>query len=113
MKIKIVIQMLDMQDYGSNQIQDRRAVVFEGELDIAPKGEYLTKISLLSEGMEHPICDVPFSPTVGYWKWIPPMMDDSQAMEIMEQIMMKAGEVVAAEQREETEEPESEGPMPA
>jgi hypothetical protein len=97
MKVKIVIQMLAMEEHDLNQIQTRHAEVFNGELDIAPKGEYLTKISLIAEGYPHPICDVPFSPTVGYWRWIPPMEDDSGEMESREIRMMQNA------QTEETE----------
>ena len=110
MKIKIVIQMMEMHDYDLNDIQVRHSQVWEGEMDLAPKGEYLTKISLISEGMEHPICDVPFSPTVGYWKWIPPMVDDSQEMEQREQKMMAGN---ANETTEQKEAGEIEGTMPA
>lgn len=112
MRVKIIIQMTEMQEHDLNQIQTRHAEIFNGELDIAPKGEYLTKISLIAEGYEHPICDVPFSPIVGYWKWIPPMMDDSEAMEIMEQQMMRGNSVDETEQQKEAGTEETEGTMP-
>jgi hypothetical protein len=88
MKIKIIIQLLTMNDADQSSLSIRHAEVFNGELDIAPKGEYLTKISLIAEGHPHPICDVPFSPTVGYWEWHPPMTDDSGEMESREIRMM-------------------------
>lgn len=70
MKCRIVINTVAMTD-GMDTMH-RTSEVWSGELEIMPKGEYLTKISILAEGMEHPICDVPFSPMVGYWQWMSP-----------------------------------------
>ena len=72
MKVKIVINTIKMDDHGENEIHRFTSEVWSGEMDILPEGEYLTKISIIAEGMEHPICDVPFSPSEGYWKWINP-----------------------------------------
>lgn len=71
-KVKIVINTLKMDDHGQNTIHEYTSEVWSGEMDILPDGEYLTKISIIAEGIDHPICDVPFSPTVGYWSWMSP-----------------------------------------
>lgn len=33
--------------------------------------EYLAKISVIAEGVVHPICEVPFNPHSGYYQWVP------------------------------------------
>jgi hypothetical protein len=73
MKVKIIINTLHLgQDGLKANTQMRTAQVWEGELDIFDDSEYLTKISLIAEGKEHPICDVPFSPdmTPSYWMYV-------------------------------------------
>lgn len=78
MKVKIVINTIKMDDYGQNQIHNYTSEVWSGELNILPEGEYITKLSIIGEGFEHPICDVPFSPTVGYWHWVSPEWADPE-----------------------------------
>ena len=67
MKIKIVIDTAD-----ENGEPMARSQVWEGELDILNDKEYLTRISIMAEGKEHPVCQVPFSPGIGYYQWIAP-----------------------------------------
>ena len=86
MKVKIVINTMEIAP-GGESTQYRVSEVWSGELDILPKGEYLTKISIIAEGIEHPICDVPFSVTMGYWQWIPPLVDDERMEEIEDAII--------------------------
>lgn len=90
MRVKIIIKMMDMEEHDTNQIRVRHAEVFSGELDIAPKGEYLTKISILAEGYEHPICDVPFSPLEGYWSWHSSEAGDDPELEAREIKMIQS-----------------------
>lgn len=77
MKIKIVINTMTLDNEAESSTK-RWAEVWSGEMDILEKGEYLTKISIIAEGMAHPICDIPFSPIEGYWQWIPPLIDDDE-----------------------------------
>jgi hypothetical protein len=52
--------------------------VWGGELDILSDMEYLTKISIIAEGVEHPICDIPFAIGIGHWMWCPPEMNTEE-----------------------------------
>jgi hypothetical protein len=69
-KIKIIINTIEMEPDDENRLIRRTSEVWSGELDILPKGEYLTKISIMAEGINEPICDVPFSPMEGHYQWI-------------------------------------------
>lgn len=86
MKIKIVINTMEIAP-GGQSAQYRTSEIWSGEMNILPKGEYLTKISILTDGIEHPICDIPFSVTMGYWQWVPPLVDDERMEEIEEAII--------------------------
>lgn len=81
MKVKIIIETMENMP-GTT----RKSEIFNGELDIKPEGEYLTKISVIAEGYPHPICDVPFSPMTGHWRWYPPLTDNEQ-LEAIENII--------------------------
>lgn len=67
MKIKIVINTAD-----ENGEPMARSEIWEGELEILDKNEYLTLISIIAEGKEHPVCQIPFSLHVGWYEWHPP-----------------------------------------
>ena len=79
MKAKITIQTYvdtrteeerDLAFYVKGFREDSE--VWSGELDIIPEGVYLTKISVIAEGIEHPICEIPFAIGIGHWIWVPP-----------------------------------------
>lgn len=67
MKIKIVINTRVAEESGDN-----RSEIWSGELEIKDKDEYLTMISVIGEGIEHPICQIPFAIGIGHYLWIPP-----------------------------------------
>jgi hypothetical protein len=76
MKCKIVIETFLMTEKGEGPFDYKgmrtRAEVWSGELELKRDDEYLSKISIIAEGEEHPICDVPFALDIGYWQWVPP-----------------------------------------
>jgi len=67
MKIKIMINTRKADD-----IADNRSVIWEGDLEILDKEEYLMKISMIGEGQPQPLCEVPFAIGIGYYHWFPP-----------------------------------------
>jgi hypothetical protein len=67
MKVKIVI---DTKVEGENGMH--RSPVWEGELEIIDEQEYLMLISVMAEGMPHPIVQVPFAKGIGHYIYIPP-----------------------------------------
>lgn len=69
MKVKIVIVTASVE--GGEYTGMRRSEVWNGELDILDDQEYLVKMSVIGEGMEHPIVDIPFATGIGHWHWIP------------------------------------------
>lgn len=69
------------------ELEEHRAEVFDGELEIEPNGEYIVKMSIIGEGFNHPICDIPFSPMVGYYKWISPLTDNDKLEEVEQNII--------------------------
>jgi hypothetical protein len=82
MKVKIVVAALeDKEPGGLDQFQQRteetRSVIWEGELDILRDNIYITKISVIGEGEEHPIVDIPFSLDQGWWQWMPAHSNDA------------------------------------
>ena len=89
MRMKIVISTMERLDSG-----ERRSEIWNGEMDILEDGEYITKISILGEGMEHPICEIPFSPMTGYWQWIPPLVDDDILEERENKIVENTNELM-------------------
>jgi hypothetical protein len=82
MKIRIVINTMTKESDS-----ERRSEVWSGEIDIIPEDEYLTKISLIADGINNPICDIPFSVMTGHYQWIPPYTDDERLEEIEESLM--------------------------
>jgi hypothetical protein len=67
MKVRIVINTRRAEQDGDN-----RSTIWEGELEIKDKDEYLTMISVIGEGQPQPICQVPFAIGIGHYLWIPP-----------------------------------------
>jgi hypothetical protein len=67
MKCQIVIETRQAEQEGNN-----RSKIWEGELEIKDKDEYLMLISVLAEGQPQPICQVPFAIGIGHYLWIPP-----------------------------------------
>lgn len=92
-KVKILIDTIEMSDHSENKLINRRSEVWSGEMEILPKGEYLTKISIIAEGFNEPICEVPFSPMTGYYQWIPPLVDSEELEEIEETIIENTKEL--------------------
>jgi hypothetical protein len=66
MKVKMVMNTVEGSANGQVRTTNQ---IWEGEIEI-PAGVFVTKISVLGEGEWHPICDVPFSLSEGYWAWI-------------------------------------------
>ena len=60
----------DSKPFDQNGFQSR-AEIWRGEINIEDKKEYLTRIVMIADGQEHPICDIPFAIGSGYWAWIP------------------------------------------
>lgn len=56
--------------FGENGYQSR-AEIWRGDIDIKDDMEYLTRVVMITDGIEHPICDIPFAIGSGYWAWIP------------------------------------------
>lgn len=77
MKCKIIINALEGK---VPPFTLTRTEVWSGEMQVE-EGIMLLKFSVLAEGETHPICEVPFSRTVGHWKWIPPEMEHSEEVE--------------------------------
>lgn len=76
MKCKIFINTLTVKPVPGKPLDARTQMatsqIWEGELDIVDENEYITKVVIIAEGKEHPICEVPFSPDMGgYWQYIP------------------------------------------
>lgn len=69
MKVKIIINTMEPEN---GELNERRSEIWSGELELRHPNEYLTKISVIAQGIAHPICEVPFSPYIGYYRWIPP-----------------------------------------
>lgn len=78
MKIRIIInsyrdtrtqEEMERPFYIKGQISTSE--VWRGDLDILSDREYLTKISIIADGISHPICDIPFGVGIGHWMWIP------------------------------------------
>ena len=67
MKVKMVIETRQAEQEGNNRSQ-----IWEGELDIKDKDEYLMMVSVIAEGQPQPICQVPFAIGIGHYLWIPP-----------------------------------------
>ena len=67
MNVKIIITTMKAEENGTH-----RSLVWEGELDIKDKTEYLTMISIMGEGEPQPICQIPFAIGIGHYLWIPP-----------------------------------------
>lgn len=67
MKVKMIIETRKSEQEGNNRSQ-----VWEGELEIKDRDEYLMLISVIAEGIPQPICQVPFSVGIGYYMWVPP-----------------------------------------
>lgn len=86
MKVKIVINTMTIDNEAETSTK-RWAEVWSGEMDILAKDEYLTKISIIAEGIAHPICDIPFSVMEGYWQWVPPLVDDGEIEDREERVI--------------------------
>lgn len=70
MIIRIVINSAEIID-GKEQEGEHRTEIFRGDVNIERDSEYITKISIIADGEPQPICDVPFSPGIGHYIWIP------------------------------------------
>lgn len=70
MKVRIVVEDVTPL-YGGARLEISKSEVWSGELELLRESTYITKISLIGEGMEHPLCDVPFSMDTGHWLWVP------------------------------------------
>lgn len=72
-RIKIIFQSRDKTTGGFISSE-----VWSGEWELNTEGEYLSKVSVIAEGVEHPICDIPFGLDIGYWHWYPPMVEENE-----------------------------------
>jgi hypothetical protein len=67
---------------GTNLLEykghEERAEIWRGEINIEKESTYITKVSIIADGEEHPICDIPFSLTEGFWQWVPPMVETEE-----------------------------------
>ena len=70
MKCQIIIDTIVDGEDGLH-----RSKIWEGELEILDKHEYLVLVSVMAEGELHPICQIPFAKDIGHFVWIPPGMD--------------------------------------
>lgn len=69
MKAKIVIMTASVE--SGEYTGMRHSEIWSGELEILDDREYLVKMSVIGEGMEHPIVDIPFATGIGHWHWVP------------------------------------------
>lgn len=69
MKCKIVVEDVTHL-YEGTRLEFSRTQVWEGELELLPEQVYMTKVSIIAEGREHPVCDIPFSMDTGHWIWV-------------------------------------------
>jgi hypothetical protein len=67
MKVRI---MIDTQVNGEEGMH--RSKIWEGDLEILNKQEYLTMVSVIAEGEPQPICQIPFALGIGHYIWVPP-----------------------------------------
>lgn len=67
MKCKIIINTLNYPDEGDSYMASSE--IWSGELELLNEHEYLMKLSLIAEGKEHPLCDMPFGIDIGHWRW--------------------------------------------
>jgi hypothetical protein len=77
MRIKMVIDTHKEGEEGNH-----RSVVWEGELEILDKREYLMMISVMAEGEMQPICQIPFAVGMGHYLWVPPDPKEDPPIEI-------------------------------
>lgn len=70
MRVKIVVEDVTSL-YGGSRLEMSRSEIWSGEFDLRRDGTYITKVSMIAEGYEHPICDIPFSMDTGHWLWVP------------------------------------------
>lgn len=66
MKVSIIITTKKPEENGTH-----RSKVWEGILDIKDDTEYLMLISVIAEGVNEPICQVPFAKGIGHYVWVP------------------------------------------
>jgi hypothetical protein len=75
MQVRIIIDtwtsLEDAKPFDQRGYQSR-SEVWHGDINIENDKEYLTRITMIADGQEHPICDVPFAIGSGYWRWFPP-----------------------------------------
>lgn len=76
MKVKIVINTSDAEGHGI-----RRSEIWNGEMEILDKKEYLVMISVIGEGQPQPICQIPFAMGIGHYLWVPPDKEIDGLME--------------------------------
>lgn len=69
MKVKIIIDTQKTEADSHN-----RSLVWEGEMEILDKEEYLVRVSIVGEGQPQPLCQIPFALGIGYYHWFPPDM---------------------------------------
>lgn len=67
MKVSMIITTRKAEENG-----EHRSKIWEGELEIKDATEYLMMISVIAEGVNEPICQIPFAKGIGHYEWIPP-----------------------------------------
>lgn len=75
MKVSMIITTRKAEENGTH-----RSKVWEGELEIKDDTEYLMMISVIAEGVNEPIVQVPFAKGIGHYVWVPDDLSTEIAM---------------------------------
>lgn len=75
MQVRMIINTWKSTEQGQTPFAENgyqsRAEIWHGDINLEDDKEYLTRIVMITDGIEHPICDIPFAIGSGYWAWIP------------------------------------------
>jgi hypothetical protein len=79
MKCRVIIETFDLgnpEDGITEKGGQTRSEIWRGDINIENSREYLTRIQVIADGEEHPICDVPFGIGMGHWHYVPADNDE-------------------------------------
>jgi hypothetical protein len=79
-KLKFVLNTLEPVGEKDSTMVRTSQEIWQGEMDL-PDGVLVMKVSVIAEGHPHPICDIPFSLTEGYWSWHAPEAEYGEEVE--------------------------------
>lgn len=79
MHLKFILNTLERPSKEGGMVRTSQEI-WSGEMQL-PDGVLVMKVSVIAEGEPHPICDVPFSLTEGYWEWHPPEAEYGEEVE--------------------------------